>query len=105
LACGGGGCGVVVKLDTTGKDTVLLAIFLLVAAASAQEKLAIADHVPAAPSTHNFWNTENKIDFSIFAGQIAADAITTQRDQRCLTTKKTTEVEVCQHHLFLPGNG
>jgi len=57
----------------------LLAVFLLVGAASAQEKLAIADHVPAAPSTHNFWNTENKIDFSIFAGQLAADAITTQR--------------------------
>src|SRR2546422_673133 len=57
----------------------LLAVFLLVGAASAQEKLAIADHVPAAPSTHNFWSTENKIDFSIFAGQLAADAITTQR--------------------------
>jgi hypothetical protein len=57
----------------------LLAVFFLVGAASAQEKPAIGGHVPAAPSTHNFWNTENKIDFSIFAGQIAADAITTQK--------------------------
>ena len=57
----------------------LLAIFLLASAASAQEKPAIGGHVPDAPSMHKFWNTENKIDFSIFAGQLAADAITTQR--------------------------
>jgi Domain of unknown function (DUF5658) len=56
-----------------------LAIFLLVGTASAQEKPAIGSHVPEAPSTYNFWNVENKIDFSIFAGQLAADAITTQR--------------------------
>jgi len=57
----------------------LLAMFLLVGAASAQEKPAIGGHVPDAPSMHKFWNTEDKIDFSIFAGQLAADAITTQR--------------------------
>ena len=57
----------------------LLAIFLLVGAASAQEKPAIGGHVPGAPSLHKLWNAENKIDFSIFAGQLAADAITTQR--------------------------
>ena len=57
----------------------LLAIFLLASAASAQEKPAIGGHVPGAPSLHKFWNTEDKIDFSIFAGQLAADAITTQR--------------------------
>jgi hypothetical protein len=57
----------------------LLAIFLLLSAASAQEKTAIGGHVPDAPSTHKFWNTENKIDFSIFAGQLATDAITTQK--------------------------
>ena len=56
-----------------------LAILLLIGVSQAQERLVARDHVPAAPSTHNFWNTENKIDFSIFAGQIAADAITTQR--------------------------
>src|SRR5437870_8727855 len=54
----------------------LLAIFLLVSAASAQEKPAIGGHVPDAPSMHKFWNTEDKIDFSIFAGQLATDAIT-----------------------------
>jgi hypothetical protein len=57
----------------------LLAILLLMGTASADENLAIASHVPAAPSAHKFWSTENKIDFSIFAGQLAADAITTQR--------------------------
>jgi hypothetical protein len=57
----------------------LLAVFLLVGAASAQEKTAIGGHVPDAPSMHKFWNTEDKIDFSLFAGQLAADAITTQR--------------------------
>ena len=55
-----------------------LAILLLIGVSQAQERLEARD-VPAAPSTHNFWNTENKIDFSIFAGQLAADAITTQR--------------------------
>lgn len=56
-----------------------LALLLLIGAANAQEKLAITGQVPDAPGTHRFWNTENKIDFSIFAGQVAADAITTQR--------------------------
>jgi Domain of unknown function (DUF5658) len=56
-----------------------LAILLLISAANAQEKLAITGHVPDAPGTHRFWSTENKIDFSIFAGQLTADAITTQR--------------------------
>ena len=56
-----------------------LAIFLLIGAANAQEKLVMTGKVPDAPSTHRFWSTENKIDFSIFAGQVAADAFTTQR--------------------------
>jgi hypothetical protein len=57
----------------------LLAIFLWIGAAGAEENPAIAAHVPDALSTHRFWSMENKIDFSIFAGQLAADAITTQR--------------------------
>ena len=57
----------------------LLAIFLLLGVAGAEQNPASAVHVPDAPSTHKFWSTENKIDFSIFAGQVAADAITTQR--------------------------
>ena len=57
----------------------LLAIFLLLGTANAQQNLAIEGPVADAPSTHKFWSMENKIDFSIFAGQVAADAITTQR--------------------------
>ena len=56
-----------------------LAILLLIGAAKAQEKLVATDHAPDAPSTRRFWSAENKIDLSIFAGQLAADAITTQR--------------------------
>jgi hypothetical protein len=56
-----------------------LAILLLITAANAQEKLAITGHVPDAPRTRRFWSAENRIDFSIFAGELAADAITTQR--------------------------
>ncbi len=57
----------------------LLATFLLISAAGAEQNPASAVHVPDAPSAQKFWSTENKIDFSIFAGQLAADAITTQR--------------------------
>jgi len=56
-----------------------LAVLLLMATANAQEKLALTGQTPNAPSTQRFWSRENKIDFSIFAGQVAADAITTQR--------------------------
>src|SRR5438132_13523570 len=56
-----------------------LAILLLIGVAEAQERLVATDHVPDAPSTRRFWSAENKIDLSIFAGQLAADAITTQR--------------------------
>src|SRR2546425_8180264 len=56
-----------------------LAILLLIGVSQAQERLVAGGHVPDAPSMHKFWNAENKIDFSIFAGQLAADAITTQR--------------------------
>lgn len=38
-----------------------------------------ASHPMADAPTPRFWGLENKIDFSIFAGQLAADAITTQR--------------------------
>src|SRR6266571_2755222 len=57
-----------------------LAILLLIGVSQAQERLVARDQVPdAPPSTRRFWSAENKIDFSIFAGQLAADAITTQR--------------------------
>ena len=47
--------------------------------AEAQEKLVATGHIPDAPSTRRFWSAENKIELSIFAGQLAADAITTQK--------------------------
>jgi hypothetical protein len=39
----------------------------------------VPSSVPDAPSTRKFWTLENKINFSIFAAELAADAITTQR--------------------------
>src|SRR2546427_7554366 len=56
-----------------------LAILLLIGVSQAQERLVARDQVPDAPSTRRFWSAENKIDLSIFAGQLAADAITTQK--------------------------
>ena len=56
-----------------------LAILLLIGVSQAQERLVARDQVPDAPNTRRFWSAENKIDLSIFAGQLAADAITTQR--------------------------
>src|SRR3989440_9015128 len=56
-----------------------LAILLLIGAAEAQEKLVATENVPDAPSTRRFWSAENKIELSIFAVQLTADAITTQR--------------------------
>ena len=56
-----------------------LVILLLIGVSQAQERLVARDQVPDAPSTRRFWSAENKIDLSIFAGQLAADAITTQR--------------------------
>ena len=57
-----------------------LAILLLIGVSQAQERLVAGDQVPDAPSRPSrFWSAENKIDLSIFAGQLAADAITTQR--------------------------
>src|SRR5438094_6194224 len=55
-----------------------LAILLLIGVSQAQERLVAGDQVPDAPSTRRFWSAENKIDLSIFAGQLAADAITTR---------------------------
>jgi uncharacterized protein DUF5658 len=57
----------------------LLAIFLLVGVAEAQQQFAFQSHVADAPSSQRFWSTEKRIDVSIFAVQLTADAITTQR--------------------------
>jgi hypothetical protein len=54
-------------------------VLLLVGAAQAQQNFLATNPLPSAPSTQKFWNLENKIDFSILAGQITVDAITTQQ--------------------------
>ena len=58
--------------------TTLLFLLLLAAAAQAQQSFVAANAMPDAPNPQKFWSRENKIDFSILAGQITVDAITTQ---------------------------
>ena len=58
--------------------TAFLTVVLLVSMAQAQQNFLPSNPVPAAPSTPKFWSLENKVDFSILAGQITVDAITTQ---------------------------
>jgi hypothetical protein len=53
-------------------------VLLLVGAVQAQPNVLATNSVPDAPSAQKFWGLENKIDFSILAGQITVDAITTQ---------------------------
>jgi len=60
------------------KSTVFL-VLLLTGAAQAQQSFVAANPVPNAPNPQKFWSLENKVDFSILAGQITVDAITTQR--------------------------
>ena len=55
-----------------------LAIILFASIAQGQS-LVLANAVPPdAPSQHRFWTPEKKVSVGIFAGLIAADAITTQ---------------------------
>jgi hypothetical protein len=58
--------------------SVLFAALLFVGSAQAQQNFVATSSLPDAPSPHRFWSRENKTDFSILAGQITADAITTQ---------------------------
>jgi hypothetical protein len=58
----------------------ILSILLLGAAMHAQSFTASSSsELPDAPSQRPFWTVENKMNVSILAGLIAADAITTQR--------------------------
>ncbi len=58
----------------------LLSILLLHAAMHAQSFTAgSSSGLPDAASQRPFWTVENKMNVSILAGLIAADAITTQR--------------------------
>lgn len=58
--------------------SALFTVLLLVGAVQAQPNVLASNPVPDAPSSQKFWSLENKIDFSILAGQITVDAITTQ---------------------------
>jgi hypothetical protein len=57
----------------------LLSILLLSVALSAQNFAVSSDALPNAPSQHRFWTLEKKLEVSILAGLVAADAVTTQR--------------------------
>jgi hypothetical protein len=58
--------------------STILALLVLLGAAQAQQSF-VAGPLPQSPTAQKFWSAENKIDFSVLAGQIAVDAITTQR--------------------------
>ena len=58
----------------------LLSILFLSVAVQAQSFTASGSSaLPDAPSQRPFWTGENKVNVSILAGLVAADAITTQR--------------------------
>ena len=58
----------------------LLSILLLSALLQAQNFTASGTSArPDAPSQHRFWTVETKVNVGIFAGLVAADAVTTQR--------------------------
>jgi len=57
----------------------LLSLLLLSVAMQAQSFTASSSVLPDAPSQQPFVTAENKVNFSILAGLVAADAITTQR--------------------------
>jgi hypothetical protein len=58
----------------------LLSILLLSALLQAQSFTASGSStLPDAPSQHRFWTVETKLNVGIFAGLVAADAVTTQR--------------------------
>jgi hypothetical protein len=58
----------------------LLSILLLSTLLQAQSFTASGSStLPDAPSQHRFWTVENKVNVGIFAGLVAADAVTTQR--------------------------
>ena len=55
-----------------------LAIFLFAAVAQGQNFISPNAVPPDAPRQRRFWTPENKVSAGIFAGLIAADAVTTQ---------------------------
>src|SRR5450631_2399707 len=62
------------------KMKYLLSILLLSAAMQGQNLAVTKFALPDAPSQqHRFWTLETKVNVSVLAGLITADAITTQR--------------------------
>lgn len=64
---------------TGGHMKYFLSILLLSVTLQAQNFKVTRFALPNAPRKHSFFTTENKVNFSILAGLIAADAVTTQR--------------------------
>jgi Domain of unknown function (DUF5658) len=58
--------------------SALFTFLLLVGSAHAQQDFLANIPTPNPSSSQKFWSLENKIDFSVLAGQITVDAITTQ---------------------------
>ena len=59
---------------------LFLSIFLLSTAMAAQSFVTSSSSaLPDAPSQRPFWTIENRVNVSILAGLVAADAFTTQR--------------------------
>jgi len=59
---------------------LFLSLFLLSTAMAAQSFMAPSSSgLPDAPSQRPFWTFENRVNVSILAGLVAADAFTTQR--------------------------
>jgi hypothetical protein len=58
---------------------LLLGVLSMSVAMQAQSFTESSSALPDAPSRQPFWTVENKVNVSILAGLIAADAVTTQR--------------------------
>jgi hypothetical protein len=58
---------------------LLLIVLLNVAVQSQSLTSSDSPDLPDAPSRKSFWTIENKVNVSILAGLVTADAITTQR--------------------------
>jgi hypothetical protein len=59
---------------------VLITLALLAGMAQGQDFASSKQNsLPDAASARTFWTAENKINFTVFAAQLTADAITTQR--------------------------
>lgn len=59
-----------------------IAVGLSLPCAARGQEFATSQRLPDSPSAHKFWTLENKVNFSIYSGELAADAITTQMGLR-----------------------